>query len=71
MVETTSDDFTYCVITPERIDENGHAGSSAFGVGPKNDPTGVYDKIFGISTDSYKILAMCIYEVIISLNRFN
>jgi hypothetical protein len=72
MIETTSDKFTYCVLSPERIDENGDfQEGTAFGVGPETDPTGAYDSVFSISTDSYKILSMCIFEVCVVFALIN
>jgi hypothetical protein len=64
MIETTSDEFTYCVLSPQRINENGQIeGGKAFGVGPTIDSTEAYDVIFGTSNEMYQILSMCIYEV--------
>jgi hypothetical protein len=63
MIETTSDEFTHCVLSPERIDEKGFVEGKVFGVGPDNDPTGIYDKIFNLTAKTYKILTFCIYEV--------
>jgi hypothetical protein len=67
MVETTSEDFTYCVLLPERIDEQGRIQVKTFGTGPKIDSIGAYDGIFKLKTNTYRILSMCIYEVCILL----
>jgi hypothetical protein len=63
MVETTNDEFTYCVLLPERIENNKYIEGKAFGVGPSSDSTESYDKIFKITNNMYKVLSMCIYEV--------
>jgi DNA-directed RNA polymerase subunit L len=63
MVEVSNEDFTYCVLLPERIEGNKYVESKAFGIGPSSDSTSVYDKIFHLNTDLYKVLSMCIYEV--------
>lgn len=63
MVEVTSDEYTYCMLAPERIDNNKYVEGKAFGIGPTNDLTGQYDKLFELNTDIYQVLAMCIYEV--------
>jgi hypothetical protein len=71
MIETTSDKFTYCVLSPERIDEKGFVEANAFGVGPDNDPTWIYDNVFNQNNDMYKILTFCIYEVINTFEHLN
>jgi hypothetical protein len=72
MVETTSEDFTYCALSPEHINTNGDVeGGNAYGVGPESDSTGVYDSIFGANNDMYEILSMCIFEVCIFLTLLN
>jgi hypothetical protein len=71
MIETTSDEFTHCVLVPERIDEKGFVKGEAFGVGLDNDPTGIYNNIFNLSAKTYKILTFCIYEVRDSLIHLN
>lgn len=64
MVESENYDFSYCVLTPERIvDGDDYAEGHAFGIGPENDMTEAYDKIFGIKNHMYSVLSMCIYEV--------
>ena len=65
MVEVTNDDYKYCMLMPERIDSNNFMEGKAFGVGPDNDVTSTYDKIFAVNKESdvYQILSMCIYEV--------
>jgi hypothetical protein len=67
MIETTSDRFTYCVLSLERTEENAYFEGSAFGTGPKIDPTEAYNSIFDLSDNMYSILSMCIYEVCILL----
>jgi len=62
MVETASEEFTYCVMMPERIDENKYLGGKAFGVGPTSDSTSSYDKVFHLNNKLYQVLSMCIYE---------
>lgn len=65
MVEVTDDEFVYCVLTPERFDGNDYIKAHAFGMKPESDSTKVYDNIFGLNRDTYKILSMCIFEVTI------
>jgi hypothetical protein len=63
MVESENDAFNYCVILPERINENGRVQSKAFGVEADDDMTRIYDHIFGITSNAYKVLSICIYEI--------
>jgi hypothetical protein len=62
MKEVTNDDFTYCVLMPERIEGNKYVESQAFGVDPASDSTSMYDKIFNTNSEMYQILSMCVYE---------
>jgi hypothetical protein len=66
MIEISNENFTYCVLSPEHMEENEFIHGNAFGVGPKNDPTGVYDNIFKSNNGKYTILSMCIYEVCVA-----
>lgn len=66
MVEVTNDEFTYCVLVPEFIENNVQYEGYAFGVGPKSDSAGIAQRIFKSNTDIYKVLSMCIYEVSLS-----
>jgi hypothetical protein len=63
MIESTSEEFSYCVLSPEHIENNDFIEGKAYGVGSKSDSTDAYDTIFKLNNDIYKILAMCIYEV--------
>jgi hypothetical protein len=64
MVETTNEDFAYCGILIERVDNQNYIKGKAFGVAPKTYPTEIYDKIFNLSNDTRKILTVCTLEVI-------
>jgi hypothetical protein len=71
MIETASDKFTYCVVSPDHMDGKNFVEGKSFAVGPENDPTGVYDKVFNLSAKTYQILTFCIYEVKPNLIYFN
>ncbi|KAI6188929.1 hypothetical protein M3Y98_00407300 [Aphelenchoides besseyi] len=62
MVEVSNDEWTYCVILPERIEDNKFVEGRAFGVGPNSDSTTAYDKMFAVSSDLYRILSLCVQE---------
>jgi hypothetical protein len=63
MVEVTNDEYTYCVLLPERIDNNKFTEGKAFGVGPTSDSTSAYDKVFSMNDNMFQILTLCVYEV--------
>jgi hypothetical protein len=71
MIETTNNEFTYCVLSPERMDGEDFVEANAFGVGPDNDPTRIYDKVFNLSAKAYQVLTFCIYEVNPNFTQFN
>jgi hypothetical protein len=66
----TNDEYTYCVLLPEQIDNNKFTEGKAFGVSLSSDSTNVYDKIFAMNGNMFQVLTMCIYEVSFSFYSF-
>ncbi|VDD96067.1 unnamed protein product [Enterobius vermicularis] len=58
-------DWNYCMLVPKTPLNPG--GGSLSGVGPLEDNTGLYDSTFDVSNPLYKILSLCILEVLFNV----
>ena len=54
--------WTYCVVAPASPFDL-HSSVSIFGVGATEDNVELYDNMFGVNSETYQVLSLCILEV--------